>query len=67
MTWSEAKNLCKTKGGKLVEIDSEEENTALVDEIKRKGYNIYPNPRIRLSVCLCVCHQKPPSNTLSTG
>ena len=41
MTWSEAKNLCKTKGGKLVEIDSEEENTALVDEIKRKGYNIY--------------------------
>ena len=28
---------------------------------------VNPNPRIRLSVCLCVCHQKTPSNTLSTG
>ena len=38
MTWAEANNHCKTEGGKLVEIDSEEENTALVDEMTRKGY-----------------------------
>ena len=29
---------CKAKGGKMVEIDSEEENTALVGEINRRGY-----------------------------
>ena len=38
MTWFEAKDYCEGKGGKLVEIDSEEENTALVEEINRKGY-----------------------------
>ena len=38
MTWYAAKDRCKAKGGKLVEIDSEEENTALVDEINRRGY-----------------------------
>ena len=39
MTWFEAKDHCEKEGGKLVEIDSEEENTALVDEINRKGYD----------------------------
>ena len=39
MTWFAAKYHCERKGGKLVEIDSEEENTALVDEINRKGYD----------------------------
>ena len=38
MTWFEAKDYCEGEGGKLVEIDSEEENTALVDEINKKGY-----------------------------
>ena len=38
MTWYEAKDHCAGDGGKLVEIDSEEENAALVDEIKRRGY-----------------------------
>ena len=38
MTWFEAKDYCEGKGGKLVEIDSEEENTALVEEINKKGY-----------------------------
>ena len=38
MRWFEAQNHCQKKGGKLVEIDSEEENTALVDEINRRGY-----------------------------
>ena len=38
MNWKDAYNHCKSKGGNLVEIDSEEENTALVEEIKRKGY-----------------------------
>ena len=38
MTWFAAKEHCMRKGGKLVEIDSEEENTALVDEINRRGY-----------------------------
>ena len=38
MNWFDAYDHCKSQGGKLVEIDSEEENTALVEEIKRKGY-----------------------------
>ena len=38
MNWKNAHNHCKSKGGKLVEIDSEEENTALVEEIKRREY-----------------------------
>ena len=37
-TWSEAKDHCESKGGKLVEINSEEENAALVEEINRRGY-----------------------------
>ena len=41
MTWYAAKDRCKAKGGKLVEIDSEEENTALVNKINRKGYYMY--------------------------
>ena len=36
MTWFFAKDHCEKEGGKLVEIDSEEENTALVEEINRK-------------------------------
>ena len=38
MTWFEAKDHCEKEGGKLVEIDSAEENTALVEEINRRGY-----------------------------
>ena len=38
MNWSEANEDCDAKGGKLVEINSEEENTALVEEIKRREY-----------------------------
>ena len=38
MNWFSANEHCKREGGKLVEIDSEEENTALVEEIMRKGY-----------------------------
>ena len=38
MSWFESDNECKRKGGKLVEIDSEEENAALVEEIKRRGF-----------------------------
>ena len=38
MTWSEAREDCDAKGGKLVEINSEEENTALVEEIKSREY-----------------------------
>ena len=39
MNWFEAKDHCKTEGGYLVEIDSMEENNALVEEIKRKGFS----------------------------
>ena len=55
------------QGAHLVEIKNEEQQ-----EFLRWVYNvnvdwtlqlIHPNPRIRLSVC----HQKTPSNTLSTG
>ena len=40
MTWFEAQEHCEGEGGKLVEIDSEEENTALVVEINRRGYAV---------------------------
>ena len=36
MSWFAAKKHCEGIGGKLVEIDSEEENTALVEEINRR-------------------------------
>ena len=38
MAWVEAIAHCKGEGGKLVEIDSEEESTALVEEMKRRGF-----------------------------
>jgi len=38
MSWFAAKDHCEGEGGKLVEIDSEEENTALVEEINKRGY-----------------------------
>ena len=38
MSWFAANEHCKRQGGKLVEIDSEEENSALVDEINKRGY-----------------------------
>ena len=37
MNWVKANDHCKGVGGKLVEIETEEENTALVEEIKKKG------------------------------
>ena len=39
LSWFDAEEHCNNEGGKLVEIDSEEENTALVDEINRRGYS----------------------------
>ena len=38
MTWFEAKEHCEKEGGNLVEIDSEDENRALVEEINKRGY-----------------------------
>ena len=38
MSWSEAVNYCKSVGAKLVEINSEYENAAIVGEIERLGY-----------------------------
>ena len=38
MSWSEAVNYCKSVGAKLVEINSEYENAAIVGEIDRLGY-----------------------------
>jgi len=38
MSWFAANEHCKRQGGMLVEIDSEEENTTLVEEINRRGY-----------------------------
>ena len=37
MSWFAANNYCKDLGAKLVEINSEEENAAIIEEIKR-GY-----------------------------
>ena len=38
MTWFEAANYCRGEGGKLVEINSEEENRVIEEEIERGGY-----------------------------
>ena len=38
MSWFEANSYCKSVGAKLVEIESEEENVAIVEEINRGGY-----------------------------
>ena len=38
MNWWAANSYCKSGGEKLVEIDSEKENTALVEEINKRGY-----------------------------
>ena len=38
MSWFAANDYCKSVGAKLVEIDSEEENAAIVEEINRRGY-----------------------------
>ena len=38
MSWLEADNFCKSVGAKLVEINSREENEALVEEINNGGY-----------------------------
>ena len=38
MSWFEANEHCKSIGANLVEIDSEEENEAIVEEIHRRGY-----------------------------
>ena len=38
MSWFEANEHCKSIGANLVEIDSEEENEAIVEEIHQRGY-----------------------------
>ena len=38
MDWESAKNYCQFLGAKLVEIDSAEENEAIINEIKRRGF-----------------------------
>ena len=37
MNWFKAKDHCEAEGGKLVEIDSPEENAALAEEIENRG------------------------------
>ena len=38
MTWFEAVNYCRSEGGKLVEINSEEENRIISEKIVTGGY-----------------------------
>ena len=38
MSWLNARSYCVKEGGKLVELDSQEENEALVDEIKKNRF-----------------------------
>ena len=39
-TWYESRKDCQQKGGYLVEIDSEEEEDAIIDEISRQGSDL---------------------------
>ena len=39
MSWQESDKYCKEMGARLIEINSKEENAAIVAEIKRRGYN----------------------------
>ena len=39
MSWGKAKEYCQELGGKLVEIDSLQENEAIVDEIKKHAWS----------------------------
>ena len=39
MKWYTARKYCQDLGSKLVEIDSFEENQAILDEINEKGYH----------------------------
>ena len=39
MRWVKAKEFCHLLGAKLVEIDSPEENEAIVDEIKKHSWS----------------------------
>ena len=39
MSWHESADYCKKMGARLIEINSEDENTAIVAEIKKRGYN----------------------------
>ena len=41
MSWTKAKEFCQDLGAKLVEIDSAEENKAIVDEIKKHSWSKY--------------------------
>ena len=38
MTWFEAENYCRSEGGKLVEVNSEEENRVIDEKIMTGGY-----------------------------
>ena len=38
MNWYKARRYCKGMGAKLVEIDSAEENQAIIDEINARGF-----------------------------
>ena len=39
MIWAKAREFCQDLGAKLVEIDSFEENEAIVDEIKKHSWS----------------------------
>ena len=39
MLWAKAKEFCQDLGAKLVEIDSVQENKAIVDEIKKHSWS----------------------------
>ena len=39
MNWWRAKRYCQRLGAKMVEIDSAEENRAIVNEIRRRGFH----------------------------
>ena len=41
MTWHESIKYCKGRGAKLIEINSDEENAAIIEEIKQQKHQTH--------------------------
>ena len=60
MNWFAADNICRQLGGQLVEIDSPEENKAVLAEIRKQGF-----PRLRKQFWMGLTDRGVPDNLYS--